>query len=558
MLGGDALAELSRTVAGLEQLERDKRALHAKTLSAVLDVHAAHCAADLALVTTAQLALSLDCSEHRAQLLLRQAQVLALLPDALDALASGLLGVEQSALFVRMTDPLEDGVRAGVWDRLLESLTCTGGPTRLAEALSRWIVTADPAGAEARRRTAERDHADVGSRRRDDGLTDLFACGLSPTNARACLDRISAASAPWGGHDDRPAGKRRVDALVDLLLGRQHLDPDEDDRDGAGRHCPPGCACSLQQPAPCGVNVHVHVPLGAALGTTDEVATLVDHGPLDPGQLRDVLMSSPLLRAVPVDSDGVPVSLGEGTLRPAPRDLTSVQRALLTLATRPPGPAVPRHPHDHSPPPGATRGGPPGPGPGSGGGGGAGGGSGGGGGSAGGHGPPSPAAWPHPRRTPGPYRIPAALRRLTRTRRPLCEWPGCGHRSTRCDLDHDLAWPNGSTCGCDLGPLCRRHHRIKQCGWTKARRADGVTWTSPTGRRYDGPTPFDPPAGLVRELPDSTEARWWASDEPDADTDTDTDTDTDVDTDADADADGQHLRISPHDTHCLARGAAPT
>ena len=535
VLGGGALPQLARTVEGLEQLERDKRALHARTLAAVLDVHAAHCAADLALVTTAQLALSLDCSEHRAHLLLREAQVMALLPDALDALSSGLLGVEQSALFVRMTDPLEDDVRAKVWDRLLESLTCMGGPARLAEALSRWIVRADPVGAEARRRTAEHDLADVDSRRREDGLTDLFARGLSPTNARACLDRISAASTPWGGDDDRPAGKRRLDALVDLLLGRQRLDPSHDEPDGAGRHCPPGCACLLQQPAPCGVSVHVHVPLGAALGTTDELATLIGHGPLDPGQLRDVLMNSPLLRAVHVDADGVPVSLGAETLRPAPRDLASVQRALLTLATRLPGPAAPRHPDDHPRPPGAVPGSPPGPGgagpPGQ------------------GRGTPLLGAWPHPRGTPGPYRVPTALRRLSQARRPLCEWPGCGHRSTRCDLDHDRAWPDGPTCGCNLGPVCRRHHRIKQRGWTKTRRADGVTWTSPTGRRYDSPTPFDAPAEPFRELPDSAVTPWWFSDGSDG---------SDGLNPVDDDPDGQHLRISAHDDHCLAWGAAPS
>jgi len=74
---------------------------------------------------------------------------------------------------------------------------------------------------------------------------------------------------------------------------------------------------------------------------------------------------------------------------------------------------------------------------------------------------------------------------MARLRRP----PVC------CDLDHDLAWPHGPTCGCNLGPLCRRHHRIKQLGWTKTRtRQAAVRWTSPTGRSWTSPTPHCPAA----------------------------------------------------------------
>ena len=43
--------------------------------------------------------------------------------------------------------------------------------------------------------------------------------------------------------------------------------------------------------------------------------------------------------------------------------------------------------------------------------------------------------------------------------------------------------------GWNLGPLCRRHHRVKQEGWTKTRHPDGsLTWTSPTGRTFHRPS----------------------------------------------------------------------
>jgi hypothetical protein len=103
---------------------------------------------------------------------------------------------------------------------------------------------------------------------------------------------------------------------------------------------------------------------------------------------------------------------------------------------------------------------------------------------------------------PAGYRPGKKLLRLVRARAPRCEWPGCGRRASRpgsrrsdptgdvagCDVDHDLAWPAGPTCGCNLGPLCRRHHRIKQQGWTKRRQPDGsVRWTDPTGRVWTSP-----------------------------------------------------------------------
>ena len=64
-----------------------------------------------------------------------------------------------------------------------------------------------------------------------------------------------------------------------------------------------------------------------------------------------------------------------------------------------------------------------------------------------------------------------------------------------------MAWPKGATCACQVGPCCRRHHRVKQTGWTKTRTAMGVCWTGPTGRSWASPTPHRLPAPPVRPLP---------------------------------------------------------
>ncbi|MCW2614990.1 MAG: hypothetical protein JWN08_1984 [Frankiales bacterium] len=115
---------------------------------------------------------------------------------------------------------------------------------------------------------------------------------------------------------------------------------------------------------------------------------------------------------------------------------------------------------------------------------------------------------PHPIGTPGPYRVPTRLSRLLRVRAPRCEWPACGHRSAGCDLDHDLAYPYGPTCGCNVGPACRHHHRLKQLLMHKSRgQRSEVVWTSPTGWRWLSPSQHQPPAAAVRPamaLPEET------------------------------------------------------
>jgi hypothetical protein len=88
-------------------------------------------------------------------------------------------------------------------------------------------------------------------------------------------------------------------------------------------------------------------------------------------------------------------------------------------------------------------------------------------------------------------------------RAPRCEWPGCGARASRCDLDHDLAWPHGATCACNCGPLCRRHHRAKQLAW--AHKPDPLAELSPAGREHERWTldPTDPYFdGLDSDAPD--------------------------------------------------------
>ena len=491
---------LTAVEARLEARLVSRGAAHVADLRDALELHRLYDAAGMGLSAVAHVALVLRCSELRAGELLADARLLLRLPGAFEAVAGGLLTVEGSQVLTAQLGPLDELGRLAVWERLHPLLRrdaehgVVRPPARLRELLRRLVVQADPAGAQQRRREAA-DAGGVEYRRREDSLVDLYALGLSAPNAQACLSRIAAAAAPLGLDDPRTADQRRRDAFVSLLLGRESLPFERDVPTGAA-----GCGCSAVSPVPCGAQLQVLVPLGAALGTTDELAELVGHGPLEPDLLDALLHASPELRAVFVGDDGVPVAAGDVVLRPARANPAGVRAALLDLAgSAPPAGWVPRHPDDHGPgddpPPDPP---PPDPPPDE---------------PPPGEPPPdepppedsppddarherplrpepvTPAvlARPHPVGTPGPYRLPARLRRLLVVRAPRCEWPGCGARAVRCDLDHDLAWPDGPTCGCNLGPLCRRHHRTKQTGWTKTRTAAGVRWTSPAGRTWTSP-----------------------------------------------------------------------
>lgn len=461
----------------LSRREENRHGAHADALRDALELHRLYDKAGLGLATPAQLALVWRCSETRATTQLTAALLLVELPDALALLDNAVMTVEQSAAVARSLQPLEPWVRDAVWVRVRAGLIADveqgvqRPPARLTEQIRTWAVEVDAAAAIERRERAERD-GNVLLQKRDDGLVDILLAGLTAPDAEACLSRITAAAVPFGADDDRPAGKRRLDAAVDLLLGRTGRP--EGECTGGGR----SCGCALGASVPCGAGVTVLVPLATALGLVDVPAQLSGHGPIEPDLLQELLRANPELRAAVVDDDGVPVTLSDDLERPGRTDDDGVRAALLRLAGSAPGARQPRHPDDHDPPddpPDEER--PP---------------------------PddlceqdadpprehrqrPSVRTRPHPLGTPGPYRAPARLQRFLAVRAPRCEWPGCGARASRCDLDHDVAHPDGPTCACNVGPLCRRHHRIKQLGWQKERTADGTRWTTPTGRRVLAP-----------------------------------------------------------------------
>jgi hypothetical protein len=84
------------------------------------------------------------------------------------------------------------------------------------------------------------------------------------------------------------------------------------------------------------------------------------------------------------------------------------------------------------------------------------------------------------------YRPPAGLADFVRARDRTCRFPGCRRPAEKCELDHAIAYPEGSTCAENLGPLCTHHHQLKhRSDWQCERLDNGdYRWISPAGRRY--------------------------------------------------------------------------
>jgi hypothetical protein len=82
------------------------------------------------------------------------------------------------------------------------------------------------------------------------------------------------------------------------------------------------------------------------------------------------------------------------------------------------------------------------------------------------------------------YRPSPTLRRAIEARHITCVFPTCNRRSDRCDADHTTPWGQGKSCRCNLAPLCRKHHRLKQSpGWRLIQPWAGLLiWIAPSGK----------------------------------------------------------------------------
>jgi hypothetical protein len=85
------------------------------------------------------------------------------------------------------------------------------------------------------------------------------------------------------------------------------------------------------------------------------------------------------------------------------------------------------------------------------------------------------------------YQLSPRLRHLVEIRDKTCSFPGCRRPAVQCDKDHTVPYHQGGrSCECNITPLCRTHHQVKQAAdWRLEQPRPGVLeWTTPSGRKY--------------------------------------------------------------------------
>jgi hypothetical protein len=384
-----------------------------------------------------EVAMALTLTRFGADWMLGLAVGLDRLPLTRAALAAGAIDERRAAVITDELVGLDDEHAAAV-EALLIGKAPGQTTAQLRRAAHRAVIAADPAAAKRRKEKALQD-ARVEAFTEAAGTAALAGRDLPPADVLAADQNLTALAL-----DMRLAGAEgtldqlRARAYLHLLSGQSPetlsgLPPDEA-RPGAPGPPRPSGAPVLRG------SVHLTMPLSTWLGWSESPGEAAGYGPLDAD-----------------DSRGLAARLAAN---PASRWCITI--------TDPAG-----RPVAH----GCARTGPPA-----------------------GRGPPDRRAWvrrvkitpletgicTHRRESRG-YQPGPTLRHLIKIRNPTCTAPGCRRPAQRCDLDHTTPYQvGGRTCECNLGPVCRSHHKCKQLPrWTLTQTSPGsFTWTTPGGRTY--------------------------------------------------------------------------
>ncbi len=397
----------------------------------------------------AELAAALVLTGRSADLLLGLARDLARLPAVLRALLAGEIDRARAAVFAAELAALsgrDANVAAAAF--LPEAPGLTTG--QLRNALRALVLLLDPA-AVRRRMTKARADARVEAWQESSGNLALAGRELDPADAAAADRRITAIAQALKDHGAAGTLDQLRAAVFTALLAGQHPDTLLPAPDPAGDPEPAGLAgggtvsCRAADVPAGGLaaltgTVHLTLPAATFLGQADLPGEAAGLGPLDAWtsrRLANRLAASPHTRwqVTLLHPDGTAAAHATARGRPGPRAGPAACRGWITRLR---------------------------------------------------YTPVSTGSCPAGCGTPG-YRPAAPAANLIRARNRTCTFPGCRRPAAACDLDHTIPWDQGGpTCPCNLGPLCRKHHRTKQApGWTLTQPEPGtLEWTTPHGRRY--------------------------------------------------------------------------
>jgi hypothetical protein len=357
------------------------------------------------------------------------------LPGTFDALHAGIIDDRRAGLIADATRILTDEHARLVEARILPKAgeQATG---RLRAALARAVIAVDPAAATRRREEAQKDPR-VRRWQEDAGTAALAGYNLPPAEVLQADQRLTERARAL-----REAGlpgsleELRARAYLDTLLGHSSApelaEPSER---------PAGPARPKQPVRPqLATRVNLTLPLGSALGQSDQPGVIAGFGPVDAPLARHLLgaaAADPATRYCITLTGQNGQAIAHGCL-PGPDALNKLTThnltQPLTLTITPLAQGLCGHRHQE----------------------------------------------------PG-YQPSRKLQHLIWARNPACTAPGCQRPAARCDLDHTTPYDQGGrTCECNLAPLCRRHHRCKQsCNWHLEQPSPGTMhWTTPAGRHY--------------------------------------------------------------------------
>jgi Domain of unknown function (DUF222) len=411
------------------------------------------------------------------------------LPRTNQALHTGVIDLLRARILAEVTQALDaDGAARA--EAMILSKAANMTPGQLRTAIARAVLTVDPEAAQRRREQVAKD-ARVTRWREDAGTAALCGRDLPPAEVLAADQRITDRA-----HELRAAGvtgtmdELRARAYLDFLLDRPLPVPEpepvapsvgatsgepggEPSPGVPGSGLPPGPASGnepvaneraggehpdgrqpVDVPSGLAARINLTVPLTTLLRLNDHPGEAAGFGPLDADVIRTIVAaasSNPFTSwcLTITDPDGQAIGHGCGKRRrraagPPGRD-------------RPPGMSL-RSGFAFGIPDGLSF-------------------------------TIDPIAvgdCGHRHESRG-YELSRRLRHLIETRSARCTFPGCRRPAVRCDQDHTKPYDQGGrTCECNLGPLCRHHHRTKQaCGWRLEQLEPGMmAWTAPSGRRY--------------------------------------------------------------------------
>jgi hypothetical protein len=415
-----------------------------------------------------ELAAALTLTTRSTQLLMDRAAMLHDLPATATALAAGQIDWPRALVLINGLGGQEPSLMRRIEDQLIgRAPQQTTG--QLRAALNRALLAADPEAAE-RRRQNEEQHARIERGPEPGGVTALLAGRCLPvTDTVTAWNRITALARQLrAAGADGDLDQLRVHVYLALLNGQTLAAPAAEPvlPDPASAPSPPGPAsapapansaappqpATLIEPRPLTGHINLTVPLGTLAGLDDGPGHLGGFGPvtgLTARQLANSALGQPGVRWCVTVTNDQGQAAGHGCAN-------RIQ----------PTSDPPSKDHDQDRARAA----------------------------------PSGSGWrftvkltalagadcDHTRESPH-YRPPPSLWHLIQIRNVCCTAPGCRAAASICDDDHTVPFGRGGrTCECNLGPLCRHHHRVKQAqGWRLTQPEPGVfVWNTPSGRFY--------------------------------------------------------------------------